>query len=228
MSKDGRIWLSHTGIEVLERCPRCFWLQYRRGIYHPEGIVSRLPNRFDTVLKNYFNIFRPLGELPPLVAGKLEGKLQNPFQEKYFVRLDEKYGFFGKLDECLVDDKEEHIPVDFKTASSDPREKEVLEAYQSQIDDYVYILAENGKKVAGFGYLVYFFPDHSKELHKGFPMIMHIEKLKGDPEKTKKRIQNAISILEKEIPQPAEDCPFCTWYDKVKEELPSDSRRIKR
>jgi hypothetical protein len=225
MSKDGRIWLSHTGVEVLERCPRCFWLQYRRGIYQPEGIVSRLPNRFDTVLKNYFNIFRPLGEIPPLIAGKLEGKLQNPFQEKYFVQVNDKYGFWGKLDECLINEKGEFIPVDFKTASSDPREKEILEAYKAQIDDYVYILLENGKKVAGYGYLVYFFPDHSEELHKGFPMIIHIEKLKGDQEKTKARIKNAVTVLEKEIPKPSEDCPFCTWYDKVKEELPADSRR---
>lgn len=154
-----------------------------------------------------------------MVKGKLEGRLQNPFQEKYFVRINEKYGFFGKLDECLVDEKGDHIPVDFKTASSDPREKEILEAYKSQIDDYVYIVSENDKKVAGYGYLVYFFPDHSEELHKGFPMIIHIQKLNGDPEKTKKRIKKAIAVLEKEIPNPAEDCPFCTWYDKVKEEL---------
>lgn len=52
MSKDGRIWLSHTGLETLERCPRCFWLQYKKGIRQPEGIVSRLANRFDTVLKD--------------------------------------------------------------------------------------------------------------------------------------------------------------------------------
>ena len=82
MSKDGRIWLSHTGLENLERCPRCFWLQYKKGIHHPEGIVSRLANRFDVVLKNYFDIYRKIGEIPPLVQNKLEGKLQNPFEEK--------------------------------------------------------------------------------------------------------------------------------------------------
>lgn len=219
MSKDGRIWLSHSGIETLQRCPRCFWLQYRRRIYQPEGIVSRLANRFDVVMKNYFNTFRQTDELPPMVAGKLEGKLETYFQEKYFVRINEKYGFLGKLDECLVNSEGEHIPVDFKTASSDPREKETLSAYQAQIDDYIFLMKENGKKTAGFGYLVYVYPDQSHELHNGFPMIIHVVKLEGDPQRTKERIENAIPVLEKDIPVPSAGCPFCRWYETVKLEL---------
>lgn len=219
MSKDGRIWLSHTGIEGLQRCPRCFWLQYKKGIYQPEGIVSRLANRFDVVMKNYFNTFRSTGELPPMVLGKLEGKLQSPFKEKYFVRVNDKVGFLGKLDECLVNVKGELIPVDFKTSSSDPRGRETLAAYQSQIDDYVYLLKENGQKVAGFGYLIYVYPDESEMLHDGFPMVIHVEKLSGDPAKTVKRIENAISFLEKEMPKPSENCNFCKWYEVLSSEL---------
>lgn len=219
MSKDGRIWLSHTGLENLERCPRCFWLQYNKGLRQPEGIVSRLANRFDVVLKNYFDSFRNTQELPPMVTGKLEGKLQNPFQEKYFVRINDDYGFLGKLDECLVNENGEYIPVDFKTSSSDPREKETLSAYQSQIDSYIYIMRENGLKVAGFGYLVYVYPDQSYKLHDGFPMIIHVIKITGDPQNTVKRISNAINVLEGQMPAPKPECPFCGWYEKIKVEL---------
>lgn len=146
MSKDGRVWLSHTSLEVLQRCPRCFWLQVRKGIRQPEGIVSRLANRFDVVVKNYFDSYRVKNKFPPMVDGKLPGNLQNPFVEKYFVRINDKFGFYGKLDECLVDDEGKHSPVDFKTSSSDPREKETLDAYKSQIDDYVFLISENEKK----------------------------------------------------------------------------------
>lgn len=211
MSKDGRIWLSHTGIEGLERCPRCFWLQYNKGLRQPEGIVSRLANRFDGVLKNYFDSFRGSGELPPMVEGKLEGSLQNPFQESYFVRLNDKYGFVGKLDECLVNERNELIPVDFKTSSSDPREKEILSAYQNQIDDHIFCLIENQHKVAGFGYLIFVYPDHSYHLHKGFPMIIHVVKVEGDPKKTKKRIDAGIKVIEGKMPKASEDCPFCKY-----------------
>lgn len=215
MSKDGRIWLSHTGLEALERCPRCFWLQYKKGIRQPEGIVSRLANRFDIILKGYFNIYRETGEIPPLVAGKIEGKLQNPFQEKYFVRVNEKFGFFGKLDECLTNGNDECIPVDFKTASTDPREKEILAAYQSQIDDYIYLLQKNRKTTAGYGYLIFVFPDHGKKLHSVFPMITHVVKVDGNSEHASKRIAHAIEILENKIPKSNPECNFCIYQKEV-------------
>lgn len=216
-SKDGRIWLSHTGIEALERCPRCFWLQFKKGIRQPEGIVSRLANRFDVVLKNYFSAFRP--QLPPMIEEKLEGKLQSPFQEKYYVRINESYGFWGKLDECLVNDKGEHIPLDFKTSSTDPRDKEVLEAYKSQVDAYVFLLKQNQKTVAGFGYLMYVFLEQGEKLHEKFPLIIHLEKLQGHPEKTAERITRAIDILESAVPSPSPDCNFCRYRDAVKEAI---------
>ena len=217
MSKDGRIWLSHTGIEGLERCPRCFWLQYIKGIRQPEGIVSRLANRFDGVLKNYFDSFRETDEMPPMVEGQLTGKLQNPFQEKYFVRINNEFGFLGKLDECLVNEKGELIPVDFKTASSDPREKELLQAYENQIDDYVFVIKKNNLNVTGYGYLVFVYPDHSKELHNGFPMIIHVVKVKGDPKKTEGRIEKAIKVLKGKMPKAAENCDFCKYRKSVRE-----------
>ncbi|OGG26842.1 hypothetical protein A2960_01600 [Candidatus Gottesmanbacteria bacterium RIFCSPLOWO2_01_FULL_39_12b] len=219
MSKDGRTWLSHTGVENLERCPRCFWLQYKKGIRQPEGIVSRLANRFDIILKNYFDNFRSSGDLPPIVKNQLEGKLQNPFQEKYFVKINDKYGFFGKLDECLVTSSGAHVPIDFKTSSSDPRNRDTLSAYQAQIDDYIYILQQNQKKIAGFGYLVYFFPDHGKELHNGFPMVIHVTKLEGNPQRSMVRISKAIEVLEGKLPGSSKTCNFCNWYEAIKKEI---------
>lgn len=216
MSKDGRVWLSHTSLEVLERCPRCFWLALNKGIRQPEGIVSRLANRFDVVVKNYFDKYRKLGKFPPMVEGKLDGTLQNPFVDKYFVRINEKYGFWGKLDECLVDKEGRLTPVDFKTSSSDPRDKETLSAYRTQIDDYVFLISENGKKVTGEGFLIYFFPDMSEELHDGFPMIVHLQKLEGNPQNTRNRIENAIKVLSDSIPDSNPQCVFCKYIDLVK------------
>lgn len=209
-------WLSHTGLEALERCPRCFWLRYKKGIYQPEGIVSRLANRFDIVLKNYFDIYRKKGGIPPLVAGKIEGKLQNPFEEKYFARINERFGFYGKLDECLISKEEKCVPIDFKTSSSDPRERETLSSYKSQIDDYLFLLEQNKKKNGGYGYLIYVFPDHGK-LHSSFPMVIHVVKINGNPKNTEKRIKKAIKVLEEQIPQSNPDCPFCLYRAKVKE-----------
>lgn len=212
--KQKKVWLSHTGIEGANRCKRCFYLQYKYKIRQPEGIQSRLANRFDTILKQHFNKYRTQGILPPLIAKEISGVLESPFQETYFHTFNQAYGFFGKLDECLID-KGKYIPVDFKTSSSDPREKEILEAYQNQIDEYVYLLEENRKQTNGYGYLIFFYPEISGELHNGFPMVTHIVKVKARKEDVPKRIENAITILEGSLPDSSEGCPYCAWFRKV-------------
>ncbi len=213
--KKKKTWLSHSGIEGMNRCKRCFYLQYNHKIYHPEGIQSRLANRFDTILKSYFAIYRKKGTLPPFVADTLKGQLQDPFQETYFHSFDANYGFLGKLDECLVLDGK-YVPVDFKTSSSDPREKDILSAYQNQIDAYAFLLQQNRKEPAGYGYLIFFFPDLATEIKNGFPMVKHIVRLDAHPEQVHDRIQRAIDVLQGSMPEAQADCPFCSWFQKVK------------
>lgn len=214
-----KIWLSPSGLEGLNRCPRCFWLQYSRGIYQPEGIVSRLANRFDSVIKRYFDLYRPQGELPPMIEGKVEGKLENPFRDTYFYHHSKKYGFMGRLDECLVRDDNKFTPVDHKTSSSDPREKDILGAYQTQLDSYSFLLEANKKKTSGIGHLIYFYPEHALKLHNGFKMLVYIQTLKTNPDTAYKKFLAAIKVLEKPMPKPSENCPFCKWYDQIGEEL---------
>lgn len=216
MTENKKTWISHSGLDVLYRCPRCFWLKYKMEINQPEGIVSRLADRFDKVLKNYFDIFRPLGELPPMIQGKIEGKLENPFRETYFYSIDEKYGFLAKLDECVVNEKGERVPVDFKTSSSDPRNRiEVFPAYQHQMDEFAFLMEQNHWKTAGFGYLVYVYPAESDRLHDGFPMVVHMVKLETHPETVLARLREGVNVLEGAISQPSRDCPFCQWRENL-------------
>jgi len=213
--KKKKTWLSHSGIEGVNRCKRCFYLQYTKKIYQPEGFQSRLANRFDAVLKTYFDGYRKKGELPSVLSG-LTGKLQNPFKETYFHSVDESYGFFGKLDECLVDQDGFHIPIDFKTSSSDPREKDILDAYRHQVDAYVYLLEKNSKPVAGYGYLIFFYPDFVHDMKNGFPMVTHIVKVDAVPSRVDERISNAIEVLKGPLPGSSDSCSFCGWFAKVK------------
>lgn len=214
--KTKRTWLSATSLESLRRCPRCFWLRFNQGIYQPEGIVSRLANRFDGVIKKYFDLYRASGELPPFLAAQVTGSLQDPFKETYFVELDEQFGYMGKLDECLIERDGKATPVDHKTSSADPRQKETLPAYQFQLDSYAYLLEQNGLPTSGRGHLIYYYPDHSRTLHHGVPMVIHIVTLKTDPSRVEPRARDAIRIMQGTQPEPSADCPFCAWYEKVK------------
>lgn len=215
--KTKKLWLSHSAIEGMYRCPRCFWLQCNKGLRQPEGIVSRLANRFDVILKKYFDLYRQAGELPPMIEGKVEGKLENPFQEKYFYDYNEKYGLTGRLDECLIRSDGTYTPVDHKTASSDPRAKDILEAYQHQLNFYAFLLEKNKKPTSGFGHLIYYYPEHSDEMHKGAPIYVHVQTLKTSPEQAEKEFLKAIDVLEGNMPKSASNCPFCLWHEKLKE-----------
>jgi hypothetical protein len=209
-------WLSATSLESMRRCPRCFWLQVNMKLYQPEGIVSRLANRFDGVIKRYFDLYRGTNELPPMVAGQIEGRLESPFQETYFVNITDKFGYMGKLDECVVRADGLYTPVDHKTASSDPNTKELIPAYQFQLDSYAFLLRENRKRPSGIGHLVYFYPEEGEKLHAGFPMQITVKTLQTDPDRVRPRIESAIKVLEGDLPNPSAECPFCAYVETVK------------
>lgn len=209
-------WLSATGLESMRRCPRCFWLQVNMKLYQPEGIVSRLANRFDGVIKKYFDLYRGTPDLPPLVAGQIEGRLESPFQETYFVNINPKYGYMGKLDECVVREDGTYTPVDHKTASSDPTMRELIPAYQFQLDSYAFLLRENRKRPSGTGHLVYFYPAEGDKLHEGFPMQVTVKTLTTDPDRVRPAIEAAVHVLEGPLPAGSPECPFCKYVETVK------------
>ncbi|MCH7492017.1 hypothetical protein IID19_00285 [Patescibacteria group bacterium] len=213
--KKKKKWLSPTGIESSKRCQRCFWLRYNKKLYQPEGIVSRLANRFDTILKKYFDLYRPLGELPPMIEGMVEGKLLHPFQETYFYHHDEDYGYMGKLDETLISDKKKYTPLDFKTSSSDPNTKPLIPAYQSQMDSYAFLLEKNNRPTTGLGHLLFFFPSEAKDLHNRFPMQITLKTIKTNPQSAYNEFLGAIKILEEKIPDSSANCPFCNWRVEI-------------
>lgn len=224
-----RIWLSPTGIATLDRCPRCFWLQYREGIRQPEGIVSRLANRFDEVLKRYFDLYRASGELPPMIAGSVHGKLESPFQEKYWYEHDADFGFLGKLDECLVTPDGRFTPFDFKTTSKDPATKEgILPAYQNQLDAYAFLLARAGKPPSGVGHLLFIYPEEHRTLHDRFPMRIVLETLRTDPKRAEDRFRAALDVFRGPLPNPSADCPFCLWFTRVKPFFVAERMKAKK
>jgi CRISPR/Cas system-associated exonuclease Cas4 (RecB family) len=219
--------LSHSSLLQLDSCPRCFWLRYNRGIYQPQGFASRLPDRFDSIIKTYFDRYRSSGTLPPMLEGKCQGRLEDPFVEEYACKIKNGYLFVGKLDECLVTSGELHTPVDHKTTSADPRNMEIYPAYQAQLDAYTFLLEKNGKKTTRYGHLIFYYPEHTDDLHKGCRLIIDVKTLETDPKRTESAIRKAIEVIESpRPPSPSNECPFCDWYEKVAEAQSGKHGRI--
>ncbi len=54
------------------------------------------------------------------------------------------------------------------------------------------------------------------ELSNGFPMMVHIVKIDRKVKDIRKRIENAVKVLESSIPESSEDCVYCRWFEKVR------------
>ena len=67
--------LSPSSLNLLQDCPRCFWLHFNKKIKRPSSSMARIANKIDSITKIYFNNHRETGQLPPIVAGQVEGKL---------------------------------------------------------------------------------------------------------------------------------------------------------
>jgi hypothetical protein len=205
------IKLSPTGLNLFLECPKCFWLEKVKGIKRPRGIFPSLPGGMDGILKVYFNEYRDSDGLPPMLEGKLEGKLMNPLPKTLFMKDDELMAvLLGKLDEALDFGDGTFAPVDHKTRGYAPKE-EMIAAYQMQMDAYDLLLAKNGFPTRNKAYLLYYHPI-SGDLHNKFPFVLTIKEVQTNPERAMQVFRDAINLIRSsEMPQAANTCEYCAW-----------------
>ena len=211
-------YFSSSTLSLLNECPRCFWLHFRKGIKRPKGIFPTLPGGMDRILKTHFDSFRTRNQLPPELK-ELDG------DAKLFgdARLLEEWRDFrkglrwrdsqGNLLVGVVDDllqKEgKLIVLDYKTRGLPPKEN-TAGYYQTQMDIYNFLLRKNGHKTEDYAYLLFYYPD---KVNGNGDVIFNKELVKintsaGNPQKI---LEKALQVLEGELPAPTEGCEYCKW-----------------
>jgi hypothetical protein len=210
-----------SGLNLFKECPRCFWLQYNKGIYRPRMIFPSLPGGMDLIFKGYFDQYR--GSLPPDIEGKVEGRLTPDLKLINRWRnwrtgpqyQDKKLGaiLFGALDDCLIDDQGLYIVLDYKTRGSAPQRGKSKEYYQTQLDSYNLMLDSNGYKVRDFGYLIYYYP--KQVLKKGL-IEFNIKTVKVATKiaRARKIFTEAVELLKGPIPSKDGGCEYCSWLER--------------
>ena len=176
--------------------------------------MPSITNGIDRVIKEYMNRYRPKGKIPPFLEGKVPGRLIEFLPHTLKAEIDGA-AFSGRLDECLVLSSGEHAPLDHKTKGFAPKNDDVHEAYQLQMDCYTLLLEKNDHKTNGTGYIVYYYPDFG-ELHNGIPFRVHVVKLKTNKNHALKVFKEAVSCLQGGEPKPDKECGMCEYVRERK------------
>ena len=204
--------LSPSSLNLLENCPRCFWLMMVKKVFRPSFPMPSIVNRFDGIVKNYFDKYRAIGELPPIIAGQIAGKLPQGMPQTLRHEENNKILLWGRPDDYieLVDGLTE--PFDHKTRSGPP--VDVHPAYRLQLDVYSYLLRTNSYKTTNKALLAYYYPEDS-DLHNGMRIGCTVIEVVTNPAHVKDLLIRACDVLDSPMPDPGENCGYCRWVDQM-------------
>jgi RecB family exonuclease len=209
--------LSPSSLNLFKECPRCFWLQFNKGIKRPDTIFPSLPSGMDKVLKEHFDRFMRKHELPPELRSlkgiklfedeELLGVWRSNFKG---IQWTDKEGnvLRGAVDNILVK-KDKLIVLDYKTRGF-PLKEDTADHYKDQLDIYNFLLRENSYKTENYAYLLFYHPNKVNE--KG-DVIFNTDliKIKIDVKNARHLFDEAISTLKNDIPEPSKECQFCRF-----------------
>lgn len=208
-----RVTLSPSTLNIFRDCPRCFWLHINCNIKRPRGAFPSIASGLDGVIKEYFDSYRKEEILPPLMKGKLEGKLISQLPAKLFFNDNSKNALLmGMLDECLILPDNIYAPLDYKTRRSFP--EGTHPAYQLQMDVYTLLLKKNNYKTNSLAYLLYFVPGCGK-LHEGIPFGVKVIEVKTSIERALNVFHEALDLLKMPMPDSSENCEYCNWIKEL-------------
>ncbi len=212
--------VSPSGIGMLLECPRCLWLHYREEIKRPSGVFPSLPGGMDGMFKVYFDEWRAKGELPPEIAGKVEGKLFDDMEKLSVWRNNWKgmtaeipeYDILlkGAVDDMLVMKDGTIAPFDFKTRGY-PTKEDTHEHYRTQIALYSLLFQRNGLNVAKDGYLLFFWPSAYEKNSASF--TTELIRLSVSPDNGMEILKRVHAIISGAKPEAADECPYCEYRD---------------
>jgi hypothetical protein len=184
-----------------------------KNIRRPMGPISSIPIKMDSIIKHYFNKYRELNRLPPILNGGINGRLAINMPKTLKHEFNNGIILWGRPDEYLeLDNTNIVIALDHKTRSKAP--ENVHSCYQLQLDVYSFLLKKMGFDTVNKAYLAFYYPDEC-ELHEGMPFNCTVLKVKTDLARVTKLIDKAYNILNEKPPKSGENCGYCKWNQEI-------------
>jgi len=208
--------LSPSALNLMEDCPRCFWLTQHKVWKRPDSIFPSLPSGMDRILKTHFNRFRDKGELPPELCNNSHCQDMKLFNEPEKMKIwqsnfkgiswTDKKGneLHGAVDNILVKGKK-LIVLDYKTRGYAIKE-DTAEHYRLQQNIYNFLLRKNGYETEDYFFLLFYVP---REVMATGEVIFDTElvKMKVDVKMAEKAWKKALDLLNGDCPK--KTCDWC-------------------
>ena len=222
-----QIKLSPSSLNLFQECPRCFWLEKKKGIKRPPPFPYTLNSAVDFLLKAEFDKYRQTKEIYPLLTKnkikarffdnqELLKKWRNNLQGLRYFDEELQALLFGAVDDILVDEKGLFSPLDVKATGG--ANFGINERFILQLSIYSYLLEKNGLPVSGKGYLVYFVVNKTENGFQGkLPFEEKLFEIDTNHQLVVDIFKKATNLLkQKEPPLASPDCLFCQYVNRAK------------
>ncbi|MEK7535424.1 MAG: PD-(D/E)XK nuclease family protein [Patescibacteria group bacterium] len=225
---DAPFKISRSKIDLFMNCPRCFWLDRRKGIGRPPGFPFSLNSAVDALLKKEFDIHRAAGTRHPLV--KEYGIYSVPLVDE---RMDEwrdalRRGIThnhegtnliisGGIDDVWQDPEGALNIVDYKATSK--TSEVTLDAdwqigYKRQVEVYQWLFRQNGFKVSDTAYFVYCNGRTDKEAFDArLEFTVKIIPYVGNDKWVESTLVDIKKCLDSEMPEALKACEYCKYRE---------------
>ena len=214
--------LSPSSLNLMEECPRCFWLHFHDK-KRPAGIFPSLPSGMDGILKKHFDKFRDKEQLPPELKECPECKGCKLFDDKETLKewrnnlkgisYKDKEGnlLHGAVDNILIRGKK-LIVLDYKTRGF-PLKGDTAEHYQNQLNIYAFLLRKNGYETEDYAFLLFYVPKEVKETGEVI-FDTQLIKMKIDVSEAEKTWKKALRLLNDNCPTlpKGKECEWCEYF----------------
>lgn len=224
--------ISRSKIDLFLECPRCFYLDLKKGTARPPGFPFSLNSAVDTLLKKEFDIHRaeqtrhPLMEAyglkaVPFAHEKIE-EWRNNLVGVRFLHAPTNFLIYGAIDDVWRAPNGDLIVVDYKSTSKTPPitlDAPWQDSYKRQMEVYQWLLRHNDFAVLDTGYFVYC---NGRRDRKAFDARLEFDveliPYKGNDNWIDKTLQKAKKVLESSnTPKADPACDYCLYREAAQE-----------
>ncbi|MBI4094415.1 MAG: PD-(D/E)XK nuclease family protein [Candidatus Liptonbacteria bacterium] len=215
--------LSRSKIELFIECPRCFWLEVKRGVKRPPPAPYTINNAIDWLLKQEFDLYREKGKPHPVMerhyidavpykTPELRNWRHN-FTGVQFHQKPTDFLVYGAVDDVWINPKKELIVVDYKATGAN--QHQIYDSYKRQLEIYQWLLRQNGYEVSDTGYFVFARVNKGNGFGDGkavLPFDLFIESQKGDDAWMEETLAAARKVYDSDRPPAAgKACVYCEY-----------------